>query len=147
MGGQILKTQGVRGLFKGLSASLLRQGVYSGTRFGAYDVFKNLLGAEPGKPIPLYLKIPAAMAAGTVGAAVGNPADLAMVRMQADGKAPPELRRNYKNVFDALIRVTREEGVLALWTGVQATINRAIIVTVGQIAAYDQCKELLLNSS
>ena len=29
--------------------------------------------------------------AGAIGAAVGNPADLAMVRMQADGRLPVEL--------------------------------------------------------
>jgi len=147
MGASILKEQGAKGLFKGLSASLLRQGVYSGTRFGAYDVIKDMLGAEPGKPIPLYLKVPSAMLAGAIGAVVGNPADLSMVRMQADAKSPPELRRNYKNVFDALLRVSREEGVLALWTGVQATVNRAVIVTVGQIAAYDQFKQMLLGTS
>jgi len=147
MGASILKTQGVQGLFKGLSASLLRQGVYSGTRFGAYDVIKSMMGATPDKPLPIYLKVPAAMLAGAIGATVGNPADLSMVRMQADGKLPPEQRRNYKNAFDAIIRVSREEGVLALWTGVQATVNRAVIVTVGQIAAYDQCKQMLLTTS
>ena len=36
------------------------------------------------------------LGAGAMGAAVGNPADLAMVRMQADGRLPAELRRNYK---------------------------------------------------
>lgn len=146
MGSHIVKTQGVPGLFKGLTASLLRQGVYSGTRFGAYDVIKNMMGATPEKPLPIYLKVPAAMMAGAIGACVGNPADLAMVRMQADGRAPPELRRNYKNVFDAIMRVSAEEGVPALWTGVQATVNRAVIVTVGQIAAYDQFKQLLLST-
>lgn len=146
MGLSIFKTQGVQGLFKGLTASLLRQGVYSGTRFGAYDVIKNMMGATPEKPLPVYLKVPAAMLAGAIGATVGNPADLSMVRMQADGKLPPEQRRNYKNAADAIIRVSKEEGVLALWTGVRATVNRAVIVTVGQIAAYDQCKQMLLTT-
>lgn len=145
MGVSIVKTQGVPGLFKGLTASLLRQGVYSGTRFGAYDVIKSMLGSTSDNPLPLYMKVPAAMTAGAIGACVGNPADLAMVRMQADGKLPVEQRRNYKNAFDAILRVSQEEGVTALWTGVQATVNRAIIVTVGQIAAYDQCKQMLLG--
>jgi len=146
MGLSIVKTQGVQGLFKGLTASLLRQGVYSGTRFGAYDVIKKMMGATPEKPLPVYLKVPAAMLAGAIGATVGNPADLSMVRMQADGKLPPEQRRNYRNAADAIIRVSKEEGVLALWTGVRATVNRAVIVTVGQIAAYDQCKQMLLTT-
>jgi len=146
MGKHIIQTQGPTGLFKGLSASLLRQGVYSGTRFGAYDVIKSQLGATKEKPLPLYLKVPAAMSAGAIGAFVGNPADLAMVRMQADARAEPHLRRNYKNVFDALFRISREEGFTAMWTGVRATVNRAVIVTIGQIAAYDQFKQMLLHS-
>ncbi len=69
-----------------------------------------------------------------------------MVRLQADGKMPEELRRNYKNAFDAIMRVSQEEGVAALWTGCQATVNRAVIVTVGHIAAYDIFKQLLLSN-
>lgn len=41
---------------------------------------------------------------GGVGAFVGTPADVALVRMTADGRLPPEKRRNYKNVFNAMGR-------------------------------------------
>lgn len=34
----IIKKQGVLALYSGLSASLLRQGTYSTTRFGVYEV-------------------------------------------------------------------------------------------------------------
>eukprot|EP01129_Flabellula_baltica_P009795 TRINITY_DN4066_c0_g1_i1.p1 TRINITY_DN4066_c0_g1~~TRINITY_DN4066_c0_g1_i1.p1 ORF type:complete len:325 (-),score=72.15 TRINITY_DN4066_c0_g1_i1:52-945(-) len=139
--------EGFKGFFRGLSASLIRQAVYSGIRFGSYDVLKKLFGETEDKPLPLYAKIPAAVIAGSVGAFIGNPADLAMVRMQADGKLPLDQRRNYKNAFDALIRVVKEEGVLTLWRGVNATVTRAIFITIGQIAAYDQIKEQLLRTS
>uniref|UniRef100_A0A6N2LGV6 Uncharacterized protein n=1 Tax=Salix viminalis TaxID=40686 RepID=A0A6N2LGV6_SALVM len=52
--------------------------------------------------MPLVSKIGAGLISGAVGAAVGNPADVAMVRMQADGRLPIEHRRNYKSVVDAL---------------------------------------------
>lgn len=35
---KIIKKQGVLALYSGLSASLLRQGTYSTTRFGVYEV-------------------------------------------------------------------------------------------------------------
>ena len=35
--------------------------------------------------------------------------------MTADGKLPPAERRGYKNVFNALVRISKEEGVLTLW--------------------------------
>ena len=30
-------------------------------------------------------------------------------------RLPPDQRRGYKNVFNALVRITREEGVMTLW--------------------------------
>lgn len=35
--------------------------------------------------------------------------------MTADGKLPPAERRGYKNVFNALVRIVKEEGVGTLW--------------------------------
>ena len=53
--------------------------------------------------------------AGGTGAVVGTPAEISLIRMTADGRLPPESRRGYKNVFDALFRITREEGIATLW--------------------------------
>ena len=78
---------------------------------------------------------------------MGNPADLAMVRMQADGRLPKELRRNYRHGGEALARVVREEGVLALWRGCAPTVNRAMIVTASQMAVYDKSKAVILKES
>lgn len=41
---------------------------------------------------------------GAFGAWIGTPAEVALIRMTADGRLPPEMRRNYTNVFNALIR-------------------------------------------
>ncbi len=46
--------------------------------------------------IPLYQKALAGLAAGGLGALVGTPADLTLIRMQADNTLPVEQRRNYK---------------------------------------------------
>ena len=146
MGVHIFKSQSVPGLFKGLSASLLRQGVYSSARFGAYDALKNTVSSNDGSALPFYKKVACGLISGAFGAAIGNPADVAMVRMQADGKLPPELRRNYKNVFDGLGRIVREEGVAELWRGCSPTVVRAMVVTASQLAVYDQIKQGLLAS-
>jgi solute carrier family 25 oxoglutarate transporter 11 len=39
---------------------------------------------------------------------VGNPADLALIRMQADSRLPEAERRNYKSVGNAFARITKE---------------------------------------
>jgi hypothetical protein len=35
--------------------------------------------------------------------------------MSTDGKLPVEQRRGYKNAFNAIFRIAKEEGVTALW--------------------------------
>lgn len=87
-----------------------------------------------------------AAVSGVVGALIGNPCDLAMVRLQADSNRPVSERRNYRNVFDAISRVAREEGVATLWRGVGPTVSRAMLVTVGHLAAYDQIKQSLIGT-
>lgn len=145
MGVRIFRDEGFSGLFKGVDASIARQLVYSGTRFGMYDVLKKAAG-EDVAPLSLIAKAACGATAGAAGAFAGNPGDLAMVRMQADGKLPPAERRGYRNIFDALNRIARTEGVPSMWkTGIVPNMNRAAIITVGQLAAYDQCKQGLLE--
>jgi len=144
VGAQILRSEGAAGLFSGVSATMLRQTLYSTTRMGLYDILKTKWTQDNGGVLPLHRKIAAGLIAGGVGAAVGNPADVAMVRMQADGRLPLAERRNYRSVGDAIGRMARDEGVRSLWRGSSLTVNRAMIVTASQLATYDQAKEAIL---
>lgn len=71
-------------------------------RFGAWKSISERL-KTPGKPVTFWQSAFSSLTAGALGAVVGTPADLALVRMQADKTFPPQLRRNYKNVIDALM--------------------------------------------
>ncbi|KAJ0981457.1 hypothetical protein J5N97_009712 [Dioscorea zingiberensis] len=144
IGVQILRSEGPAALFSGISATVLRQTLYSTTRMGLYDMIKKRWSGDTGV-MPLHRKIAAGFIAGGIGAAVGNPADVAMVRMQADGRLPLAQRRNYKSVVDAIGRMVREEGLTSLWRGSSMTVNRAMIVTASQLATYDQAKEAILR--
>ncbi|KAJ6683566.1 hypothetical protein OIU85_007271 [Salix viminalis] len=145
IGVRIIQTEGAAALFSGISATLLRQTLYSTTRMGLYDVLKHKWTDPDTNNMPLGSKIGAGLISGAVGAAVGNPADVAMVRMQADGRLPIEHRRNYKSVVDALSQMSKQEGVASLWRGSSLTVNRAMIVTASQLASYDQAKEIILE--
>ena len=57
-----------------------------------------------------------------------------------------EQRRNYKGVFDGLIRIVREEGFTRLFRGVEWAAQRTALVTVGQIAFYDATKDKLIQT-
>ncbi|KDP40952.1 hypothetical protein JCGZ_24951 [Jatropha curcas] len=145
IGVRIIQSEGVAALFSGVSATILRQTLYSTTRMGLYDILKKKWTDQDTGSMPLVRKIVAGLISGGVGAAVGNPADVAMVRMQADGRLPIEQRRNYKSVFDALTQMSKQEGIASLWRGSSLTVNRAMIVTASQLASYDQIKEMILE--
>ena len=68
------------------------------------------------------------------------------MRMGADSKKPEAERRNYKNVVDALTRISKEEGVAALWAGAAPTIARACLLNAGQLGVYSEAKEVLSTS-
>lgn len=52
----------------------------------------------------------------------------------------------YKNVFDALLRIIKEEGLLTLWRGAIPTMGRAMVVNAAQLASYSQAKQALLET-
>ncbi|KAL2538534.1 Mitochondrial uncoupling protein 5 [Forsythia ovata] len=145
VGLRIIQQDGVAALFSGVSATVLRQTLYSTTRMGLYDILKQKWTDPNSNNMPLMRKITAGLIAGGIGAAVGNPADVAMVRMQADGRLPLAQRRNYKSVVDAISQMAKSEGVASLWRGSSLTVNRAMLVTASQLASYDQFKEIILE--
>lgn len=143
MGLKILQKEGVAALFAGVSATAMRHALYSTTRLGLYELLKEHW-SEPGEGLPVVKKVVAGLIAGAVGALVGNPADVAMVRMQADGRLPLLARRNYASVGDAIMKIVKTEGVGTLWRGSLPTVQRAMVVTAATLASYDQVKEFLI---
>lgn len=143
----MLANDGIGAFYKGLSAGLLRQATYTTARLGSFRVLTNkAVEANDGKPLPLLQKAAIGLTAGAIGASVGSPADLALIRMQADATLPAAQRRHYKNAFHALYRITADEGILALWKGAGPTVVRAMALNMGMLASYDQSVELFRDS-
>ncbi|KAH8234661.1 hypothetical protein KR032_001507, partial [Drosophila birchii] len=137
---RLLKTEGLLAVYNGLSMSLIRQATYTTARMGFYqmevDKYKETYAAAPTVLGSMCMGI----LAGADGALVGNPAEVALIRMMADNRQPPAERRNYKNVFNAFFRIVKEEGVLHLWRGCMPTIVRTMVVNMVQLASYSQLK-------
>jgi len=141
----ILKTEGVTGIYSGLSAGLLRQATYTTTRLGVYTaLFEEV--SKDGKPPSFLTKAAIGVCAGGIGAFVGTPAEIALIRMTADGRLPLAEQRGYTNVFNALGRITSEEGVLTLWRGCGPTVARAMVVNAAQLSTYSQAKQYILGT-
>jgi solute carrier family 25 oxoglutarate transporter 11 len=143
---QIVASGKVADLYTGLSAGLLRQAVYTTARLGFFDTFMGKLtqrAKDQGKQIGFSERAVAGLSAGGLAAMVGNPADLALIRMQSDGLKPLAERKNYKSVIDALSSIARNEGIAALWSGAAPTVVRAMALNFGQLAFFSEAKAQL----
>merc|ERR1719318_1049454 len=141
----VIKNEGISTLYTGLSAGLLRQATYTTTRLGIYTWLFETFSTD-GTPPGFFMKAALGMTAGGVGAFVGTPAEVALIRMTSDGSLPVEKRRNYSSVFNALARIYKEEGVTTLWRGATPTIARAMVVNAAQLASYSQAKQAILGT-
>ncbi|KAH8410740.1 hypothetical protein KR222_002196, partial [Zaprionus bogoriensis] len=127
---------GYRGFYDGFMAGASRQMVCTSMRFTLYEFGKDLEIMHNG----LGAKILVASVAGSVSSIIGMPLDVINVRMQNDMKGEEHLRRNYKGLGDALMRIPAEEGLATLYNGGSAAVLKAAVGTIGQIAVYDQVK-------
>eukprot|EP00745_Piridium_sociabile_P019050 TRINITY_DN28799_c0_g1_i2.p1 TRINITY_DN28799_c0_g1~~TRINITY_DN28799_c0_g1_i2.p1 ORF type:complete len:329 (-),score=34.99 TRINITY_DN28799_c0_g1_i2:1185-2105(-) len=139
---KLIRDEGFLSLYKGLDAGLIRQITYTTARIGVFRYTCDWL-KEDGKPLPLQKKAFAGLFAGGIGSIIGNPADLSLIRLQSDATLPVEQRRNYTGFANAFSRTVNEEGVLALWKGCAPTIVRAMALNLGQLASFDQAKEMI----
>ncbi|XP_029193375.1 mitochondrial dicarboxylate carrier-like isoform X2 [Acropora millepora] len=120
MGIHVVRTQGVLALYNGLSASVMRQIQYPFTRKLLWQL-QQVLWEELLETLQIWMQNDVKML------------DLAK-------------RRNYNHVFDGLYRTATEEGVSTWMRGVTMTSSRALLMTVAQIACYDQAKQFLLTT-
>ncbi|KAH8373373.1 hypothetical protein KR009_004551 [Drosophila setifemur] len=134
---KIIRIRGFVGFYDGFSAAVLRQMTCTNIRFSVYETFRQAKIVQDNS----YLgKLTLGLLAGACGSICGIPADLVNVRMQTDMKYPPQKRRNYKHVIDALVRIPREEGFFALYKGGSVALLKASVGTCSQIASYDIIK-------
>ena len=129
----MVAADGATSLYRGVDAAIGRQMVYGTARIGLHTKFSNMMVEKNnGQPISFGQKVSSGMLSGAIAVSIGSPFDIALVRLQSDGMAKPEDRRNYKNVFDALIRTAKEEGSSALYKGVLPNILRGMSMNVGK---------------
>lgn len=143
---EIINSGQVSDLYTGLSAGLLRQAVYTTARIGFFDTFidwQKTSAAKKGRTIGFKERCISAVSAGGLAAMIGNPADLALIRMQSDGLKPLAQRQNYTGVMEALSRIGKTEGISALWAGAYPTVVRAMALNFGQLAGFSEAKEQL----
>ncbi|KAA8647778.1 uncharacterized protein ATNIH1004_006479 [Aspergillus tanneri] len=143
---RIVQSEGLSGLYGGLSAGLMRQLTYGSVRIGLYESVKDLCNENNVQLSPPLLAIVAA-STGFVGAIFGTPSDIANIRMQNDRSLPVATRRNYSHVLDAWIQMKRQEGWGAFTQGIWPNCARCALMTSSQLASYDVFKGVLMRMS
>ncbi|CAD5215585.1 unnamed protein product [Bursaphelenchus xylophilus] len=140
----IIANEGIFAVYNGLSAGLARQASYTTTRLGIYTWLFETVSKD--QTPSFFMKAGLGMTAGAIGSFVGNPTEVALIRMTSDGRLPVAERRNYSSVFNAIARIYKEEGIRALWRGCIPTIGRAMVVNATQLATYSQAKQAILGT-
>jgi len=146
VGKGIVANEGFTRLWSGLTAGYVRQLSYGMLRLGFFDrlvAFFEARAKERGTPVTFRERAASSLLAGGLGAAIANPAEVALIRMQSDGMKPKEQRANYRSAIDALSRIARQEGVRGLWSGVMPTTTRAMVANFGQLAFFSESKSQL----
>eukprot|EP00933_Yihiella_yeosuensis_P039972 TRINITY_DN3417_c2_g3_i1.p1 TRINITY_DN3417_c2_g3~~TRINITY_DN3417_c2_g3_i1.p1 ORF type:complete len:297 (-),score=70.47 TRINITY_DN3417_c2_g3_i1:304-1194(-) len=141
--GTMLKEEGLGAFYAGLSAGLTRQVVYTGARLGLYDIFTANAKSPEEKSLPFWKVTACSLGAGGIAAVLGNPADLALIRMQADTMLPEAQRRNYSGVGHAFSSIIRDEGAAGLFKGAMPTATRAMALNFGMLGFNTVAKDQL----
>ena len=134
----LLRQDGVRGLYAGLSAGYTRQVYYTTCQVGLFETLRDEVIKYRQLDLPTRLAV--GCTSGAIAAAVSCPAEVALVRMTNDATLCEAQQRRYRNVLDAGLRIAREEGVLRLFSGCGPFVWRAILVGAFQIGTFDHFK-------
>jgi len=133
----IIAQEGFRGCYKGLSATLAKQGSNQMIRFGVMDSLKAWHVERTGSgPNIIYT----AIYGGLAGAAsvLGNtPIDVVKTRMQGldSGK--------YKSSIDCFMQILKKEGPMALYKGTLPRMSRVVLDVALVFVIYEEVLKVL----
>jgi len=140
--GGIVRELGLVGLYKGVKACLLRDIPFSMIYFPAYSHFKKQLADERGVNSPFSL-FAAGFMAGVPAAGLVTPADVIKTRLQVKEKTG---ETTYKGIFDAIRKISTEEGGKAFWKGAGGKIFIFILFVLGPLKFLYYSLVLFINN-
>lgn len=109
----ILKEEGIAGIYRGVTASMMREASYSSIRMGLYEPVRNWIDPHNSpKDMSFSTKLVSGLISGGIGNALANPTDVVKVRFQA---LFPGQHRPYKSTFHAFEMIFKQEGLRGLY--------------------------------
>ncbi|KAF7803428.1 mitochondrial arginine transporter BAC1 [Senna tora] len=151
---RILKTEGVRGLYRGATSSFIGMAFESSLLFGIYSRTKVALqgGVPSSVPQPQVI-IPSAAYSGAIISFVLCPSELVKCRMQIQGtdSLVPKSSR-YSGPLDCALKTIKNEGVAGIFRGgcttlLRESIGNAVFFSVYEHVRYHMRSQIKAASS
>lgn len=136
----IARERGIRGFFQGFVPTTARQAANSATRFGAYNMLKQLAESytAPGEKLGVAGTFAMGGLAGLITVYVTQPLDTIKTRMQSI-----EARAQYGNSARCAALIFKQEGVLTFWSGALPRLARLIVSGGLVFTMYEKSMELM----
>ncbi|XP_062400334.1 mitochondrial glutamate carrier 1-like [Sardina pilchardus] len=112
---ELLHTQGIQGLYKGLGATLMRDVPFSMVYFPLFAHLNHMGQSSPDGPSPFYWSFVSGCLAGSTAAVAVNPCDVVKTRLQSLSRGANE--ESYKGVVDCVSKIMQREGPSAFLKG------------------------------
>ncbi|KAH8666784.1 mitochondrial carrier domain-containing protein [Xylariales sp. PMI_506] len=136
---KIVRHEGPAALYRGITAPILMEAPKRATKFAANDewgkVYRKAFGKEN---MTQGLSILTGASAGATESFVVVPFELVKIRLQ--NKASAHL---YNGPLDVVSKIIRNEGILAMYNGLESTLWRHILWNAGYFGVIFQVRELL----
>ncbi|KAL7634914.1 UNVERIFIED_CONTAM: hypothetical protein RMT77_015295 [Armadillidium vulgare] len=113
---------GLRGLNKGLTATIGRNGTFNMVYFGIFHTVNSKIVQPKDKLQQNFQKFLIGVVGGVVGSTLNIPFDVAKSRIQGPQPEPGKIK--YRTTFGSILIVFKEEGFLALYKGLVPKVLR-----------------------
>lgn len=137
----VIRHQGPKGLYRGLSPTLVAMMPYAGLDFAIYEQLKLFYLRRNKKEANLVVLLFIGAFAGAVAQSACHPLDVIRKRLQLQGIGGRPLQ--YKTMFDATAGILRKEGPGALYRGLQPMYISAIPSAGVSYVVYETVKNFL----
>jgi solute carrier family 25 citrate transporter 1 len=134
---EIIRTDGIRGTYQGVTATIMKQGSNQAIRFFVMETLKDWYrGGDPAKPVPKLLVGAFGAFAGAASVFGNTPIDVVKTRMQGLEAS------KYKNTMDCFAKIWKNEGPRAFYKGTVPRLSRVCLDVAITFMIYDSFMEL-----
>jgi len=133
---EIVRTEGLRGTYQGITATMLKQGSNQAIRFFVMETLKEyyrkFTNKGPKDPVPVIITGIFGLTAGAASVFGNTPLDVIKTRMQSLEAS------KYKNTLDCAIKIMKNEGPLAFYKGTVPRLGRCCADVAITFMIYDK---------